>query len=161
METSMSMDIDEQWKWINKAAQKFIRYDLPVNSNLAIVTFSDTAKVEHNMVQVHSDQVRARLADTIPDKYHLSKSDKRCVKCAVKKVLEKVVSDQKTGTRIILVTQGGPESFSIDDQTELRSQIVRHSIKMSTIIIPGKGFLPLLCATCGLLVLSLLITFYF
>ena len=51
------MDTHGQWKWINKAAQKFIRYDLPVNSNLAIVTFSNESKVEHNMVQVHSDQV--------------------------------------------------------------------------------------------------------
>ena len=57
METSTKMDTHGHWKWINKAAQKFIRYDLPVNSNLAIVTFSNDSKVEHNMVQVHSDQV--------------------------------------------------------------------------------------------------------
>ena len=36
METTSSMDYDNQWKWINKAAQKFIRYDLPLHSNLAI-----------------------------------------------------------------------------------------------------------------------------
>ena len=99
METSSSMDNHNQWKWINKAAQKFIRYDLPVNSNLAIVTFSNQSKVEHNMVQVHSDQVRGRLADTIPDKYHLSRSDKRCVLCAMQKVIHEVVSgDHKAGT---------------------------------------------------------------
>ena len=57
METSTKMDTHGRWKWINKAAQKFIRYDLPVNSNLAIVTFSNDSKVEHSMVQVHSDQV--------------------------------------------------------------------------------------------------------
>ena len=51
------MDNHGQWKWINKAAQKFIRYDLPINSNLAIVTFSNNSKVEHSMIQVHSDQV--------------------------------------------------------------------------------------------------------
>ena len=53
METSASMDSrEQQWGWISKAAQKFIRYDLPVNSNLAIVTFSNTSKVEHSMTQV-------------------------------------------------------------------------------------------------------------
>ena len=57
IETSSSMDNHGQWKWINKAAQKFIRYDLPINSNLAIVTFSNNSKVEHSMIQVHSDQV--------------------------------------------------------------------------------------------------------
>ena len=57
IETSTKMDAHGRWKWINKAAQKFIRYDLPVNSNLAIVTFSNDSKVEHSMVQVHSDQV--------------------------------------------------------------------------------------------------------
>ena len=109
IETSSLMDTDLKWKWMNKAAQKFIRYDLPVNSNLAIVTFSDTAKVEHNMVQVHSDQVRARLADTIPDKYHLSKSTEQCVLCAVQKVLTDVVNDHTVvGTHLILLTQGGP-----------------------------------------------------
>ena len=102
-----------QWKWINKAAQKFIRYDLPVNSNLAIVTFSNNSKVEHSMVQVHSDQVRARLADTIPDKYHLSRSDKRCVLCAMQKVIHEVVSDHKAGTHIVLLTQGGPDTLSL------------------------------------------------
>ena len=40
--------------------------------------------------------------------------------------------------RIILLTQGGPETLSDSDQTELRSQIVKHNIKLSTIVIPGK-----------------------
>ena len=65
------------------------------------------------MVQVHSDQVRARLADTIPDKYHLSRSDKRCVLCAMQKVIHEVVSDHKAGTHIVLLTQGGPDTLSL------------------------------------------------
>ena len=62
------------------------------------------------------------------------------VKCAVNKVLDSVVSDHKTGTRIILLTQGGPETLSDSDQMELQSQIVKHNIKLSTIVIPGKVF---------------------
>ena len=136
METSSSMDNQGQWKWINKAAQKFIRYDLPVNSNLAIVTFSNDSKVEHNMVQVHSDQVRARLADAIPDKYHLSRSDKRCVLCAMQKVIHEVVSDHKAGTHIVLVTRGGSDTLSLTDENILRGHILDYNIKLSAILLP-------------------------
>ena len=31
LETSVQ---EEEWKWVNKAAQKLIRFDLPLNSNL-------------------------------------------------------------------------------------------------------------------------------
>ena len=58
LETSASMDDHGQWKWINKAAQKFIRYDLPLNSHMAIVTFSNTSRVEHPMAQIYSDDIR-------------------------------------------------------------------------------------------------------
>lgn len=51
IETSAnSMDNHGQWKWVNKAAQKFIRYDLPINSNLAIVTFSNNSKVNKHFL---------------------------------------------------------------------------------------------------------------
>ena len=50
IDTSSSMN--DHWRWIHKAAHKFIRYDLPVNSNLAILTFNDKAKLEHPLVQV-------------------------------------------------------------------------------------------------------------
>ena len=139
METSSSMDDHDQWKWINKAAQKFIRYDLPVNSNLGIVTFSNTSKVEHSMVQVHSDQVRARLADTIPDKYHLSRSEKRCVLCSLQKVLHEVVRDNHAGTHIILITQGSADTLSLTDEAVIEGYVLDHNIKMSTILLPETG----------------------
>ncbi len=91
METSGSMDHDNQWKWINKAAQKFIRYDLPLHSNLAIVTFSNGSKVAHGMSAIHSDEARARLADTVPDKYHLTQSDVKCLLCGVKQAIQDVL----------------------------------------------------------------------
>ncbi len=139
METSASMDAQNQWKWVNKAAQKFIRYDLPVNSNLAIVTFSNDSKVEHNMVQVHSDQVRARLADAIPDKYHLSRSDKRCVLCALQKVIHDVVSDHKAGTHIILLTQGSADTLSLTDENILRGHMLDFNIKLSALVMPKEA----------------------
>ena len=136
METSASMDRLGQWKWINKAAQKFIRYDLPVNSNLAIVTFSNTSKVEHPMVQVHSDQVRSRLADTIPDRYHLARSDQRCVLCSLQKVVHEVVRDNHAGTHIILLTQGSPDTLSTSDENVIKGYIIDYNIKLSSIVLP-------------------------
>lgn len=143
METSASMDRHGMWKWVNKAAQKFIRYDLPVNSNLAIVTFSNTSKIEHPMVQVHSDQVRGRLADTIPDRYQLSRSDQKCVLCSLQKVVHEVIKDNHAGAHIILVTQGSPDTLSITDENVIKGYIMDYNIKLSSIILStGEGHLP-------------------
>ena len=84
------MDIHNQWKWINKAAQKFIRYDLPLHSNLAIVTFSNNSRVAHVMSAIHSEEARARLADTVPDKYHLAHTDVKCLLCGVQQAIQEV-----------------------------------------------------------------------
>lgn len=87
------MDIHNQWKWINKAAQKFIRYDLPLHSNLAIVTFSNNSRVAHVMSAIHSEEARARLADTVPDKYHLAHTDVKCLLCGVQQAIQEVKFD--------------------------------------------------------------------
>jgi hypothetical protein len=101
LETSSSMDDYGQWKWINKAAQKFIRYDLPLNSHMAIVTFSNSSKVEHPMAQIYSDDIRSRLADTIPDKYHLSRSDVKCLLCGVQKAIHDVLRNNMAGAHLV------------------------------------------------------------
>ena len=90
METSTALDAHGQWKWINKAAQKFIRYDLPLNSNVAIVTFNNDSVVKHPMAEIRNDSVRSRLADSIPDKYHLTKSPVQCLLCGVQKAVHEV-----------------------------------------------------------------------
>ena len=105
IETSSSLDDYGQWKWINKATQKFIRYDLPLNSNLAIVTFSNTSSVRHPMVRVDGDDVRGRLADTIPDKYHLTRSEVKCLLCGVQKAIHDVLRNDMAGAHIILITR--------------------------------------------------------
>ena len=141
MGTTSSMDDNEEWRWINKAAQKFIRYDLPVDSNLAIVTFSNGSEVEHPMTQISSTEVRARLADTIPDKYHLSRSGKRCVLCAVQKVVHGVLSPESlAGTHIVLLTKGANDAISPQDEKILENYILDYNIKLSAIVLnPESG----------------------
>lgn len=143
IETSSSMDNHNQWKWINKAAQKFIRYDLPLHANLAIVTFSNTSKVEHSMAAVHSDDVRARLADTVPDKYHLSHSDVKCLLCGVQKAIHEVLRINMAGAHLVLVTRGSADTLSISDEQTIEEYVKYYHIKVSSILVPEDEKLPL------------------
>lgn len=126
LETTTSLDAHGQWKWINKAAQKFIRYDLPANSNLAIVTFGNASRVQHSMVQVYSDEVRARLADTIPEKYHLDRIPPggiKCLFCGVKSAIHEVLRNNMDGAHLVLVTSGSDKTLSISDEHTIEELI--------------------------------------
>ena len=80
LETSSSMADNDDWKFINKAVQKLIRYDLPDSALLAVITFSNQSKLEVPLTRVGGS--RNHLADAIPDKYRLDKGEERCVLCA-------------------------------------------------------------------------------
>ena len=62
------------------------------------------------MVRVDGDDVRGRLADTIPDKYHLTRSAVKCLLCGVQKAVHEVLRQNMAGAHLILITrwvQGG------------------------------------------------------
>ena len=143
METSSSMDNQGQWKWINKAAQKFIRYDLPLHSNLAIVTFSNSSRVAHSMSAIHSDEARARLADTVPDKYHLSHSDVKCLLCGVQQAIQEVLRGNMAGAHLVLLTRGSPDTLSISDEQTIQDYVKYYHIQVSSILLPETEKLPL------------------
>ena len=87
--------------------------------------------------------MRAQLADAIPDKYHLSGSDQRCVLCALQKVVHDVVRDSTAGTHIVLVTQGAPDTLSLTDEKVVRGYVQESNLKLSTILLPdAHRFLP-------------------
>ena len=137
LESSASMA--PQWRWISKAAQKLIRYDLPVDSNLAVVTFANVSKIEHASARVSGDDVRARLADAIPDRYHLSTSDGRCVLCAVQSAVHRVLAPAGAfngGAHLVLVTRGTSDTLSITDEQVLANYLRDYSLKLSVIIVP-------------------------
>ena len=147
IEKSADLDNHGQWKWINKAAQKFIRYDLPSNAKLAIVTFSNTSKVEHPMTKVgmtsKDDVVRSRLADTIPDKYHLSHIDVKCLLCGVQKAIHDVLRNNMAGAHLVIISRGSPDTLSLSDEQTIEEYIKYYQIKVSTILIPDSGKQPL------------------
>ena len=93
LESSSSMIKQDLWKWISKAAQKFIRNDLPTNTKMAIVTFSNDSIIRHNLAPLSDEEARARIADSIPDKYKVQRSpDQRCVICGISTAIKRVLN---------------------------------------------------------------------
>lgn len=70
IETTAVMGERDNWKWVNKAAQKLIRYDMADNSQVAVVSFSNVTRIENGLERVTAES-RERMADTIPGKYQL------------------------------------------------------------------------------------------
>ena len=89
LETSAGMA--SVWKWVRKALQNLIRFELADNSRLAIVTFNKGARLEQNLAVLTSEAVRTRVADTIPDSANkLSREQERCVNCGVQVAMDQV-----------------------------------------------------------------------
>lgn len=114
LEISASMTNNDDWKFINKAAQKLIRFDLPDSAQLAVVTFSKKSKVEAPLTVVRGS--RSHLADIVPDKYRLHKDDDRCIMCGFNTAMNDVLRDHKEGAHVILVTRGSSDSLTSRDE---------------------------------------------
>ncbi len=106
METTEAMDAHGQWRWVNRAAQKFIRYDLPDDARVAIVGFSNTSEIRSEMTRVRDLDTRARLADSVPDKYHLSKAKSQNLLAGVQTAVHQVLGNDVGGAHIIIVSRG-------------------------------------------------------
>jgi hypothetical protein len=151
IDTSAAMAADDHWRWIHKAAHKFIRYDLPVNSNLAILTFNDDAKLEHPLVQVTSNEVRDRLADIVPVRYHLSTKEQSCLLCALRRIFEEVLRPSATavaGTHIIIVSR--PPNHNLlesRDREQILALLTANNARLSVIVVPSASPASLATAT--------------
>ena len=142
IETSHAMS--HVWKWVRKAAQNLIKYELPDNTNVAIVTFNSEAVVSHHLTPLTSERVRSRLADTIPDTANkLSRSDDRCVICAVKVAMDQVLRNKEAGGDLILVTHGDKRTMSDDDKEILSEYVKYYNVRVSSVLIPMSGQTPL------------------
>ena len=112
IETSASMGIRDNWKWVNKAVQKLIRYDVPTNTPIAIVSFNNESKVE-NHLETLTDSARERVADTIPGKYQLAQTEGRDVGRLFQTITEEILAENMGGVHLVIITTGGPGSLSI------------------------------------------------
>ena len=112
IETSASMGVRDNWKWVNKAVQKLIRYDLLTNTPIAIVSFNNESKVE-NHLELVSDEARERIADTIPGKYQLAESQGRDLARLLRTITEEILDENMGGVHLVMITTGGSHSLSI------------------------------------------------
>ena len=86
---------------------------------------------------------RSRLADTIPDKYHLSRSDVKCLLCGVQKAIHEVLRNNMAGAHLVFITRGSPDTLSISDEQTIQEYIKYYHIRVSSIIVPENEKLPL------------------
>merc|ERR1719422_1359784 len=136
IDTTASMLEDDAWKWVNKAAQKLIRYDLPPTMSLAVMSYGNTSKIEHPMARVSE-----RMGDSVPGKYQLGDHHHPCLLCLFQHILHDVLQGDTAGAHIILLTRGGhhpPTTHQI-----LSSYVEDYGIKISTILIHPPTILPL------------------
>ena len=137
LESSSSMIEQNLWKWVHKSAQKFIRYDLIDNSRLAIVTFSNDSRVQHGLSSLSDEKSRARMADTIPDKYKVQRSpNQRCVVCGFQTAMQKVLNGEEAGAHLILITRGDNYTLSLTDEHLILEHVRKFQIKFSAILLP-------------------------
>jgi len=136
IETTSSMSVGDHWKWVNKAAQKLIRLDLPLNKSMAVMTFNNGSKIVHPMIKVVGEKERAKLADTIPGKYHLADNNVRCVACVLDMAVNQVMKEDTAGAHIVLITRGSSDSLSLTDERIIAEYVNNYDIKVSSIIIP-------------------------
>ena len=50
----------------------FIRYDLPEDSRIGLITFNNQSSVLNRLTELSDETVRARLADSVPDIYKVT-----------------------------------------------------------------------------------------
>ena len=91
IETSAAMaDI---WKWVRK---------------VAVVTFSGEARVEHRLVQLTTESVRSRMADTIPDSPNkLGQTAEGCISCGVQVAMDQVLRNKEAGGHLVIISKSG------------------------------------------------------
>ena len=130
LETSSSMADDDDWKFINKAAQKLIRYDLPDSALLAVVTFSNQSKLEAPLTRVGGS--RSHLADIIPDKYRLAQGEERCVLCGFNTAMTEVLGEHKEAAHVIIVTRGSFDTLSVTDEKTIKEYAEYYQVSCST-----------------------------
>ena len=88
---------------------------------MAIVTFSNDSVVQHNLAPLSDENARARIADSIPDKYKVQRSpDQRCVRCGIEAAVRKVLNGDEAGAHIIVVTRGDNDTLNFEDQNVIR-----------------------------------------
>ena len=115
IQTTANMMDSTDIKWVNKAAQAMIRYDMMDNSQLSVVSFNNMTKVEHDMVELSGEEVRETVADTVPGKYQLADHNQTCLSCMLEYVVEEVLGNETAEVNIVIVVKIGQDIGNVED----------------------------------------------
>ena len=135
-----SSEMANNWKWVRKAVQNLLRYELPDNTNVAIVTFNSEARVESKLASLASDSARARVADTIPDSSNkLGETKVGCVSCGVRVAVEQVLAGREAGGHIIVVSSGDTGALAQGRAASIKTLLGNFGIRISSILLSASG----------------------
>ena len=135
-----SSEMANNWKWVRKAVQNLLRYELPDNTNVAIVTFNSEARVESKLASLASDSARARVADTIPDSSNkLGETKVGCVACGVRVAVEQVLAGREAGGHIIVVSSGDTGALAQGRAGSIKTLLGNFGIRISSILLSASG----------------------
>ena len=135
VETTQGMLEDDVWRWVNKALQKVVRWDLAPGTEVAVVSFSNSSRVEWQGA-LGSQEARDLAGDSVPGKYQLEEHGALCVSCMVQ-----AVAGELAGSRghLVVLTRGGQDSLSLTDEEVIRAVVESTGLRLSTVLLPSNS----------------------
>jgi hypothetical protein len=127
------------WKWVRKALQNLVRFEMADNARVAIVTFAKEARLEQNLAVLTSERVRIRVADAIPDSpKKLSRYEDRCVSCAIKVAMDEVLRNREAGGHLIIISQGDAATLSASEAAMVAEYDKYYNVRISSVLVPQR-----------------------
>ena len=127
------------WKWVRKALQNLVRFEMADNARVAIVTFAKEARLEQNLAVLTSERVRIRVADAIPDSpKKLSRYEERCANCAIQVAMDQVLRNREDGGHLIIISQGDAATLSPSDAAMVAEYDKYYNVRISSVLIPPR-----------------------
>jgi hypothetical protein len=127
------------WKWVRKALQNLVRFEMADNARVAIVTFAKEARLEQNLAVLTSERVRIRVADAIPDSpKKLSRYEDRCVSCAIKTAMDEVLRNREAGGHLIIISQGDAATLSASEAAMVAEYDKYYNVRISSVLVPQR-----------------------
>jgi hypothetical protein len=127
------------WKWVRKALQNLVRFEMADNARVAIVTFAKEARLEQNLAVLTSERVRIRVADAIPDSpKKLSRYEERCVNCAIQVAMDQVLRNREAGGHLIIISQGDAATLSPNDAAMIAEYDKYYNVRISSVLVPPR-----------------------
>ncbi|XP_067949142.1 calcium-activated chloride channel regulator 3A-1-like isoform X2 [Watersipora subatra] len=103
MDISGSMETNDNFIKLNSAVRRYLLYTVPMGASVGLVKYSSRATIiTPNLVKVNSTSTRQMLASMVP----LEKGGNTAIGQGLRAALQ-VLGQNSTGSRIILLTDGG------------------------------------------------------